>query len=171
MVSTAFVFHFKRWPTMSSPTVIAIAADHGGVDLKSVLAAELARLGHSVIDLGTNGSVSVDYPDYAAALAETIREGRVKLGVLLCGTGIGISIAANRYPWIRAALIHDAFGARLARQHNDANVIAMGGRTMGPELAKDCLRVFLDAQFEGGRHARRVEKMSGTLPVSGEPVG
>lgn len=156
---------------MSSPTVIAIAADHGGVELKSVLAAELARLGHTVVDLGTNGSVSVDYPDYAAVLAETLRDGQAELGILLCGTGIGMSIAANRFPWIRAALIHDAFGARLARQHNDANVIAMGGRTIGPELAKDCLRVFLEAQFEGGRHARRIEKMSSILPVGGERVG
>lgn len=160
---------------MSSPllssTLVAVAADHGGVDMKSVLAAELARLGHSVIDLGTNGAVSVDYPDYAAALAETLRDGRAQFGVLLCGTGIGMSIAANRFPWIRAALIHDAFGARLARQHNDANVIAMGGRTMGPELARDCLRVFLETPFEGGRHARRIEKMSGMLPVGGERVG
>ena len=124
-----------------------------------------------MVDLGTNGSVSVDYPDYAAAVAEAMRDGRANLGILLCGTGIGMSIAANRFPWICAALVHDAFGARLARQHNDANVIAMGGRTIGPELAKDCLRVFLEAQFEGGRHARRIEKMTGTLAVGGERVG
>lgn len=155
----------------SSSAFIAIAADHGGVDLKSVLIAELKLMGHTVIDLGTDGSASVDYPDYAAALAQTLRDGRAELGVLLCGTGIGMSIAANRFPWIRAALVHDAFGARLARQHNDANVIAMGGRTIGPELAKDCLRVFLASQFEGGRHARRVAKMGGAAAVNGERVG
>jgi ribose 5-phosphate isomerase B len=144
---------------MSLP-VIAVASDHGGFDLKTILAAELARLGYPVLDLGTNSTDSVDYPDYAQRAAQALREGRAAFGVLLCGTGIGISIAANRFPEIRAALIHDAFGARLSRQHNDANVICMGGRTIGPDLAKDCLHVFLTTDFEGGRHARRIAKMS-----------
>ncbi len=118
-----------------------MASDHGGFDLKTILAADLTRQGYPVLDLGTNSADSVDYPDYAQRVAQAIREGRAPFGVLLCGTGIGISIAANRFPGIRAALIHDAFGARLSRQHNDANVICMGGRTIGPDLAKDCLQI------------------------------
>jgi ribose 5-phosphate isomerase B len=151
---------------MSLP-VIAVASDHGGFELKTILAAELAGQGYAVLDLGTHGPESVDYPDFARRVAEAIRDGRATVGLLLCGTGIGISMAANRFPWIRAALIHDAFGARLARQHNDANVICMGGRTIGSELAKDCLRVFLATDFEGGRHARRIALMA----QAEEPVG
>jgi ribose 5-phosphate isomerase B len=147
-------------------SAIAVASDHGGFELKSLLAQELARLGYGVLDLGTDGPASVDYPGYAEALAHALRDGRAQRGLLLCGTGIGMSIAANRFPWIRAALIHDAFGARVARFHNDANVICMGGRTTGSEVAKDCLRVFLESPFEGGRHSRRIAMMSG-----GERVG
>jgi ribose 5-phosphate isomerase B len=143
-----------------STQIIAMAADHGGFELKSFLKAELQAAGHRVLDLGTDGPQSVDYPDYAAAVAEAIRDGKAGVGVLVCGTGIGMSMAANRFPEVRAALIHDAFGARLARQHNDANVICLGGRTIGNELAKDCLNVFLATPFEGGRHQRRVAKMT-----------
>ncbi|MBF0355493.1 MAG: ribose 5-phosphate isomerase B [Alphaproteobacteria bacterium] len=139
--------------------VIALASDHGGVDLKSLLKDELLKTGHDLLDLGTEGPQSVDYPDFAEAMAEAIRSGKAKNGVLICGTGIGISIAANRYPFIRAALVNDATTARLARSHNDANVLVLGGRTMGAEVAKDCLKIFLETPFEGGRHARRVEKM------------
>lgn len=139
---------------------IAIASDHGGLELKSLLKQDLEARGLSVLDLGTNSTDSVDYPDFADAMAETVKAGRAARGVLICGTGIGISIAANRHPEIRAALVHDAFTARMARQHNDANVLVLGGRTTGPEVARDCLAVFLDTAFEGGRHARRVEKMS-----------
>jgi ribose 5-phosphate isomerase B len=139
---------------------VAIAADHGGFDLKSILVPELRALGCEVLDLGTMTGDSVDYPDYADALARAIREGRAARGVLVCGTGIGISIAANRHREVRAALCHDGLTARLARQHNDANVLVLGGRLLGPELAKDCLKVFLTTDFEGGRHARRVAKMS-----------
>ncbi len=138
---------------------IAVAADHAGVSMKGELASELASLGFDVLDLGTNGSESVDYPDYANALAETMRTGKVKRGVLVCGTGIGVSIAANRHPGIRAALCHDAVTARLARLHNDANVLVLGARTTDLEVAKDCLRIFLTTAFEGGRHARRVAKL------------
>lgn len=144
---------------------VAVASDHGGFELKSILAAELARLGHTVLDLGTDGPAPVDYPDFAQAVARALYERRAQYGVLICGTGIGMSIAANRFPWVRAALVHDAFGARLARAHNDSNVIAMGGRTTGSEVAKDCLRIFLDTAFEGGRHARRVAKMTPAEPV------
>lgn len=143
-----------------SSQVIAIASDHGGFELKTILAAELTKSGYEVLDLGTNGTESVDYPDYAAAMAAAIHDGRVERGILLCGTGIGMSIAANRYPYMRAALVHDAFTTRLARQHNDANILVLGGRTTGVEIAKDCMKIFLETAFEGGRHARRVAKMS-----------
>jgi ribose 5-phosphate isomerase B len=138
---------------------IAIAADHAGVSLKDELKKELAELGFDTLDLGTNGPESVDYPDYANALAEAMRQGKATRGVLVCGSGIGVSIAANRHPGIRAALCHDAVTARLSRQHNDANVLVMGSRTTGIEVAKDCLRIFMNTAFEGGRHARRVAKL------------
>lgn len=138
---------------------IAVAADHAGVSMKDELASELVSLGFDVLDLGTHGPESVDYPDYANALAETMRAGKVKRGVLVCGSGIGVSIAANRHPGIRAALCHDAVTARLARLHNDANVLVLGARITGLEVAKDCLRIFLNTPFEGGRHARRVAKL------------
>lgn len=139
---------------------IAIASDHGGFELKTVLVEELKAAGHSVLDLGTMSSDSVDYPDFADALAKTIGDGRAGRGVLLCGTGIGMSMAANRHRGIRAAVCRDVTETRLARQHNDANVLCMGGRVTGPEVAKDCLRTFLETKFEGGRHARRVAKLS-----------
>jgi ribose 5-phosphate isomerase B len=144
---------------MSAKT-IAIACDHGGLELKGVLVKDLTAAGWAVLDLGTDGPDSVDYPDFAVKLAEALKDGRAERGVLLCGTGIGISIAANRFAHIRAALVHDAFGARMCRQHNDANVLVMGGRTTGPEVARDCLKIFIETEFEGGRHAKRVAKMS-----------
>lgn len=143
-----------------SRRTVAIAGDHAGYGLKSQLAQALADGGHAVVDLGTDGPDSVDYPDFAYALAHALKDGRADLGVLVCGSGIGISIAANRYPEIRAALIHDALGARMSRQHNDANVIVFGGRMIGPDTAQDCLNVFLSTDFEGGRHQRRVDKLS-----------
>ncbi len=143
-----------------SAATIAFASDHGGYDLKQLLLEDLRAKGFDVLDLGTNGPDSVDYPDYAALMAKAIADGKAGRGVLLCGSGIGISIAANRYPHIRAALVHDGLTARLSRLHNDANVIAMGGRILGIELAKDCLDIFLNTKFEGGRHERRVAKMS-----------
>ena len=140
--------------------VIALAADHGGFELKNLLAEKLAEWGYEPLDLGTYSTDSVDYPDMAAKMADAIKAGKAERGVLVCGTGIGISIASNRFPFIRAALIHDAFGARLCREHNNANVIVFGGRTTGIEVAYDCLNIFLNTQFAGGRHARRVEKLS-----------
>lgn len=140
---------------------LALAGDHGGLELKNALADWATGRGLGVVDLGTETSESVDYPVFADRLAEALAEGRAEAGVLLCGTGIGISIAANRHRHVRAALIHDALGARLCREHNDANVIAFGGRTTGPETARDCLKVFLETPFEGGRHARRVAMLSG----------
>ncbi len=139
---------------------VAIASDHGGFALKQVLAEFLRAQGHKVLDLGTGSAeVSVDYPDFAAKMAVLFREQKPDYGVLLCGTGIGISIAANRFPELRCALCHDATTARLARQHNDANILALGGRVVGTEVAKDCLNIFLDTAFEGGRHAARVTKL------------
>ncbi len=140
--------------------IIAIASDHAGYEFKSFLADALREEGYQVLNLGTDGPASVDYPDFGYAMAAAIREGRAARGVLVCGTGIGISIAANRHPEVRAALIHDAYGARMAREHNDANVICFGGRTTGTETALDCLRVFLSTPFAGDRHARRVGKLS-----------
>ncbi len=139
---------------------VAVAADHGGYELKHVLVPELRALGFDVLDLGTNGSESVDYPNFAAAVTRAIGEGKAQRGLLICGTGIGMAIAANRERFIRCALVHDVTTARLARQHNDANVLALGGRILGTELAKDCLKVFFTTPFEGGRHARRVALMS-----------
>lgn len=143
---------------------IAIASDHAGYDLKRVLKEDLIVRARPVLDLGTDGTDPVDYPDFGFAMAKALREGRARRGVLICGSGIGISIAANRFPEIRAALVHDALGARLCREHNDANVICFGGRMIGIEVARDCLRVFLETAFEGGRHARRVEKLSSHHP-------
>jgi ribose 5-phosphate isomerase B len=144
---------------MPSKTIV-IASDHAGLELKSVLKTDLTEQGFNILDLGADSPESVDYPDFGYALAAALKDGRAERGVLICGSGIGVSIAANRYPEIRAALTHDVEDARLARQHNDANVICLGGRTMGTDTARDCLRVFLETEFEGGRHARRVEKLS-----------
>ena len=140
--------------------MVAVAADHGGYELKSVLLPELRALGFDVLDLGTNSPESVDYPDFAEKVAAAIETGKARFGVLICGTGIGMSIAANRHRKVRAALCHDVTSARLARQHNDANVLTLGGRLIGTEAAKDCLKTFLSTSFEGGRHARRVAKLS-----------
>jgi ribose 5-phosphate isomerase B len=141
------------------PEVIAIASDHAGFELKNLLKAELSVMGFEPLDMGAHGPVSVDYPDFANALAEAMAQGRAKRGVLICGSGIGMSIAANRHRHIRAALVHDGLGARLARQHNDANVLCLGARLVGSDVAKDCLRVFLTTDFEGGRHQNRVTKL------------
>jgi ribose 5-phosphate isomerase B len=139
---------------------IALAADHAGYELKNALKAAIEERGLKVLDLGAHDSGSVDYPDMAGALAAALGDGRAFRGVLICGTGIGISIAANRHRHVRAALCHDVTTAKLARQHNDANVLAMGSRVVGPNVARDCLEAFLDTPFEGGRHQRRVDKLS-----------
>ena len=140
---------------------IAIAADHAGVDLKILLVKELTALGYSPLDLGTHSTESVDYPDFGHAVAKEIESGTAQRGIVICGSGIGISIAANRHKDIRAALCHSGLEARLARKHNDANVLALGARIIGLESAKDALRAFLSTDFEGGRHKRRVEKIEG----------
>lgn len=144
------------------PETIAIAADHAGFPLKEILKQDLEAMGFRVLDLGTGDeTTSVDYPDFGAAVAKKIAAGEVKRGVLVCGTGIGISIAANREPAVRCALVHDTLTAKLARDHNDANVIAMGARVIGVETARDALSAFLNTPFSGGeRHNRRVAKLS-----------
>jgi ribose 5-phosphate isomerase B len=139
---------------------IVIASDHAALDLKAELVAYMGEAGHDVADLGPNGVGSVDYPDYGYRLAEEIAGGRADFGVALCGSGIGISIAANRHPACRCALVAEPLSARLAREHNDANVIAMGGRLIGIEMAKACLDAFLGTAFGGERHRRRVDKLS-----------
>jgi ribose 5-phosphate isomerase B len=139
---------------------IAIGSDHAGFDLKAKLAEELRSTGYEVLDLGTSdATTSVDYPDFGKAVAEAVASGQADGGLVVCGTGIGISIAANRHPGIRAALCHDETSARLCREHNDANVLALGARLIGDVVAKDCLHAFLNTEFAGDRHARRVKKL------------
>lgn len=144
---------------MSSET-IAVAADHAGFRLKSAVKTHLAERGFAVLDLGTDGTASVDYPDFAAAMARALADRAAARGVLACGSGIGMSIAANRFAGVRAALVHDAETARLARRHNDANVMVLGGRLIDRETALSCLDVFLSTAFDGGRHERRLEKIA-----------
>jgi ribose 5-phosphate isomerase B len=139
---------------------IAVASDHAGFDLKEILKRDLQKAGYDVLDLGTHSTESVDYPDFGAAMGEAIASGRAGRGVLVCGSGIGISIAANRRPEVRAALAHDVVSARLSREHNDANVVAFGQRLIDAEVAREALKVFLNTEFEGGRHAARVAKLS-----------
>ena len=138
---------------------IAIAVDHGGISLKAAAAAAVREAGFDVLDLGTDGTDSVDYPDFAEKLVAALKSGEADRGILICGTGIGISIAANRHPGIRAALCYDDETAMLARQHNDANVLCMGGRKTDEAAARSLVGHFLSTPFEGGRHARRVGKL------------
>lgn len=139
---------------------IALASDHAALAMKSALADHLRGCGHEVTDLGPFDEGSVDYPDYGYKLAQEVESGAAERGVALCGSGIGISIAVNRNPAVRAALVSEPLSAMLAREHNDANVIAMGARLIGVEMAKACLDAFLSAGFGGDRHQRRVDKLS-----------
>ncbi len=140
-------------------------SDHAGLDLKRVLVGVLRGLGDEVVDLGTDDGASVDYPDYGASVGRAVASaGGGALGLVVCGSGIGISIAANKVPGIRAALVHDSYTAECARRHNDANVVAFGGRVVGPGVAEAALVVFRDTPFDGGRHAGRVAKLSALDP-------
>lgn len=139
--------------------ILAFGADHAGFPLKEHLIETAKTLGHEVLDLGAYSTESVDYPDYAVAVSRAVLEGRAALGVLVCSNGVGISITANKVPGIRCALCHTSWGAARARQHADANVLALGGWEIGRGVADDILRAFVDAEFEGGRHERRVGKM------------
>jgi ribose 5-phosphate isomerase B len=148
---------------------IVIASDHAAVEMKAMLVTHLQAAGHEVVDLGPGGIDSVDYPDYGYKIAEAVAGGRADIGVALCGSGVGISISINRHPGCRCALVSEPLSARLAREHNDANVIAMGARLLGAEMAKACLDTFLSTPFGGGRHQRRVEKLSNP-PFAKEPA-
>ncbi len=138
---------------------IAVASDHAGFDLKNEIVSFLCMEGHDVQDLGTYSTDSVDYPDYARLVVQELLTGRCDYGILICGTGIGMSMAANRHPGIRAALCTDPFMARISREHNDANVLCLGARVIGVGLALDIVNAWINASFAGGRHARRVEKI------------
>ena len=139
---------------------VAVGSDHAGYALKQLLADELRDLGHEVLDLGAHSTERVDYPDFGAAVGHSVADGDVDLGVCVCGSGIGIAMAANKIAGIRAATVQDVESARLAREHNDANVLCLGERLIDAEVAVDALRAWLDAGFEGGRHAGRVEKLA-----------
>jgi len=146
---------------------IAVGSDHAGYALKQALLSRLLEHGHEVADLGTdNGEIQVDYPEFGAAVGRAVAGGEAELGVCACGTGIGVSIAANKIPGIRAAVVHDVTTASLARRHNHANVVCMGGRTMGESTALDALDAFLAAAPQHGRHDRRVEEIVGMEQVS-----
>jgi len=143
---------------------IAIGSDHRGFALKEALKELLAELGHEWVDFGCQGEEAVDYPDIARPLAEAMAAGEYQRGILICGSGVGMSIAANKVKGVRAALCHDTFAARLARRHNDANVLCLGGWCIGRGVAEEIVRVFLSEDFEGGRHARRVDKIRAMEP-------
>lgn len=138
---------------------IAIASDHGGFSLKEEVKAYLIARGNSIIDLGTTSEASVDYPDFASLVAGALLEGRADLGILICGTGIGMSISANKYKGIRAAAVHDCYTAEMSRRHNNANIITFGGRVIGIGVAANIIEAWLNASFEGGRHNRRLGKI------------
>jgi ribose 5-phosphate isomerase B len=138
---------------------IALGSDHAGFRLKEEVAGMVREMGHEPIDLGTYSDESVDYPDFAVKVAESILAGDADLGILVCGTGLGMAMSANKVPGIRAAAVSDTFSARATREHNDANVLCIGARVVGSGLARDLVSAFLGASFEGGRHVRRVEKM------------
>jgi len=139
---------------------IAMGADHAGFELKEKLKGYLSGKGHEVLDLGTHSTERVDYPDFGFAVGKAVAEGRAERGVLCCGTGIGIGIAANKVPGIRCGVPNDLFATRLMREHNDANVISFGARQMAPPLCEAMLDVFLETAFAGGRHAGRIEKLN-----------
>ena len=139
---------------------IVIASDHAAIEMKAMLVAHLQAAGHQVVDLGPGGVDSVDYPDFGYKIADSIAGGRADRGIALCGSGIGISISVNRHPACRCALVSEPLSARLAREHNDANVIAMGARLVGGEMAKACVDTFLATAFGGDRHQRRVDKLT-----------
>ena len=144
---------------------VAVGSDHAGFELKAALVEELRARGAEVTDCGTAGTESCDYPDFAAPVAELVASGRAERGVLVCGSGQGMCMTANRFPGVRAALVHDGFTARITRQHNDANVICMGARVLTEAEARRLLGLWLETPFEGGRHLRRVEKIDSVGPA------
>lgn len=141
-------------------STIALGADHAGYGLKEALKGWLINHGYQVLDLGTHSTESVDYPDYAALVAEAVADHKVERGLLICGTGIGMSMVANKVPGVRAALCADLYSARMSREHNDANVLVLGGRLMGADMGTEILQAWLETDFAAGRHARRVDKIA-----------
>ena len=139
---------------------VAIASDHGGINLREEIKSLMDEMGIEFEDFGCDCNTSVDYPDYALPVAEKVAKGEFDKGILICGTGIGMSIAANKVKGIRCALVHDVFTAKVTREHNDSNMIAMGERVIGPGLAREIARTWLTSEFEGGRHANRVNKIT-----------
>ncbi|MGB9710240.1 MAG: ribose 5-phosphate isomerase B [Thermodesulfovibrio sp.] len=139
---------------------VAIGSDHAGFELKETVSHMLKNIGYEVVDMGTGSSCSVDYPDYAEAVAKAVSEGAVERGILICGTGIGMSIVANKFKNVRAALCNDLFTAKMSRLHNDANILCIGGRVVGKDLAMEIVNVWFNTSFEGGRHIRRLEKIN-----------
>jgi ribose 5-phosphate isomerase B len=140
---------------------IAIASDHAGRELKEDIKAFLSERAIESVDMGTDGDESVDYPDYGIPVAEGVSSAKFEKGILICGTGIGMSIVANKFPGVRAALVSDLYSTRMAKEHNDANILVIGGRVVGKGLAREMVRVWLESTFEGGRHQRRLDKISG----------
>lgn len=138
---------------------IAIASDHGGTELKQDLKTFLKEMAYEVVDMGTNGNESVDYPDYGIPAARKVSNGEIEKAILICGTGIGMSIVANKFPNVRAALVSDVYSARMAKEHNDANILVLGGRITGKGLAREMVSAWLEARFEGGRHQKRLDKI------------
>ena len=138
---------------------VAVASDHRGFEIKQSMAALLEDLGHTVVDYGTDGTESVDYPDYAAKVAQAVADAQVDRGILICGTGMGMCITANKFPGVRAAPCHDEITAEMSRRHNDANVMCLSGDLLGEQLVKRMVEIWLNTEFEGGRHARRLEKI------------
>jgi ribose 5-phosphate isomerase B len=139
--------------------LIAIGSDHAGLEMKEEVSKLLAEMKYDVSDYGTCQPQSVDYPDYGEKVAEAVSTGKVERGILICGTGIGMSIVANKFPHVRAALCNDLFSARMSRMHNDANILVLAGRIIGRDLAKEIVRIWLETEFEGGRHQRRIDKI------------
>ncbi|MCK5826232.1 MAG: ribose 5-phosphate isomerase B [Desulfuromusa sp.] len=140
--------------------MLVLGSDHGGYELKTAILEMLQEKAVECTDLGTNSSASVDYPDFAAKVASAVSSGEAQLGILICGTGIGMSISANKFSGVRAALVHDEFTAQMAREHNNANILVMGGRVLTPEKGKKLVEVWLAAEFAGGRHQQRLDKIS-----------
>jgi ribose 5-phosphate isomerase B len=140
--------------------LVAVGSDHAGFDLKEEVVALLSELKYDMVDYGTSDPESVDYPDFGEKVADAVSSGKADRGILVCGTGIGMSIVANKFPHIRAALCNDLFSARMSRMHNDANILVLAGRIIGRDLAKEIVRTWLETAFEGGRHQRRLDKIS-----------
>lgn len=140
--------------------MLVVGSDHGGYELKEAILDLLQKKAIEYIDFGTDNSASVDYPDFAAKVAGAVSSGDAQLGILICGTGIGMSISANKFVGVRAALVHDEFTAQMAREHNNANILVMGGRVLTPDQGKKLVEIWLDSEFEGGRHQKRLDKIS-----------